>query len=216
MAENDSVAAVLIWINGAFGAGKTQTAHELQRRLPTAQVADPEVLGFALHKMLPPGARGDFQDLPQWRTGVLDTLRQAERSAGAFGGGPVIVPMTMVRDDYFEQIVGGLRAGGVDVRHFALTATPATLRRRLSTRISAIPTWLLRRDETWAMAQIDRCVTALATPRYATAVPTDHRSVDQVVELIAAECGLTLARPRLSPVPHRLRELAVGVRHIRL
>ncbi|MGN6415163.1 hypothetical protein [Flexivirga sp.] len=32
---------MLIWINGAFGAGKTQTAHELRRRLPEAQVADP-------------------------------------------------------------------------------------------------------------------------------------------------------------------------------
>ncbi|NII70905.1 AAA family ATPase [Microbacterium ulmi] len=34
---------MLIWINGAFGAGKTHTAFELQRRLVGAHVADPEL-----------------------------------------------------------------------------------------------------------------------------------------------------------------------------
>ena len=104
-----------MWINGAFGAGKTQTAHELHRRVDGSRIADPELLGFALHETLPPAARGDFQDLPQWRTGVVATLRDAE----AAHDGPVIVPMTLVRDDYFDEIVGQLRASGVDVRHYA-------------------------------------------------------------------------------------------------
>jgi hypothetical protein len=65
---------MLIWLNGAFGVGKTQTAHELQRRLGDAHVADPELLGFAMHKMLPAAARGDFQNLPEWRAGVVATL----------------------------------------------------------------------------------------------------------------------------------------------
>jgi len=54
---------MLVWINGAFGAGKTQTAFELARRLADAHVADPELLGFALRRTLPPAAHGDFQDL---------------------------------------------------------------------------------------------------------------------------------------------------------
>ena len=84
---------MLIWINGAFGVGKTQTAHELHRRLPDGHVADPELLGFALRKMLPPTQHGDFQDLPQWRSCVLATLQQAE---GAHAG-PVIVPISCNR-----------------------------------------------------------------------------------------------------------------------
>ena len=51
---------MLIWINGAFGVGKTQTAHELHRRLTASHVADPELLGFAMHKMLPPARHDDF------------------------------------------------------------------------------------------------------------------------------------------------------------
>ena len=37
---------MIIGINGAFGAGKTQAAYELQRRRKGAYVYDPENLGF--------------------------------------------------------------------------------------------------------------------------------------------------------------------------
>ena len=202
------VAPVLIWINGAFGAGKTHTAFELHRRLPDAHVADPELLGFALQRTLPPAFQPDFQDLPQWRTSLVDTLQQTE----AAHAGPVLVPMTLVRDDYFGELVGGLRSRGVEVRHYALIASPQTLRRRLSNRIAFLRT---AGRETWAMAQIPRCVSALATDRYATHVDTDDRSTDEVVEWIAADAGLQLARPRLSPGRFQLRRLAVVLRHVR-
>lgn len=202
---------MLIWINGAFGSGKTLIAHELQRRLDEALVTDPEVLGFALQRMLPGSQREDFQDLPQWRSGVLATLVQAD----AAYDGHLIVPMTIVRDDYFDEIVGGLRSSGVNVRHYALTATPATLRKRLRTRSAYLIGKALGRDETWAIAQIDRCVSALANEHYATHIPTDGIPPDEVVENIARDAGLRLTHPRLSPVRQRLRRLEVGVRHIR-
>ncbi len=119
-------------LNGAFGVGKTQTAHELQRRLRVGHVADPELLGFATHKMLPEQARGDFQDLPEWRVGVVATLRRAE----AAHDGPVIVPMTVVCDEY--SIVGGLRSEGIDLKHYALIASPETLRGRLRQRLAYV------------------------------------------------------------------------------
>ncbi|MHA7984997.1 AAA family ATPase [Rathayibacter sp. CAU 1779] len=200
---------MLIWINGAFGAGKTHTAFELQRRLSNAHVADPELPGFAFQRMLPPAARCDFQDLPQWRSSVVDTLQQAESAHT----GPVLVPMTIVRDDYFDEIVGGLRDRGVDVRHYALIASPETLLKRLSTRIAFIRSGLRR--ETWAVRQIPRCVAALATERYATHVESDRRTTDEVVEWIADDAGLALDRPRLAPWRYQVRRLRVGVAHIR-
>lgn len=200
---------MLIWINGAFGSGKTHTAFELKRRLPAAHVADPEVAGFAFHRMLPPAARGDFQDLPQWRSSVVDTLQRAEASHP----GPVLVPMTIVRDDYFDEIIGGLRERGVDVRHYALIAGPATLRKRLSTRIAFVASGLQR--DTWAMEQIPRCVAALAQDRYATHVATDHRTTDEVVEWIAGDAGLTLTERRLARWRYQLRRFRVGIQHIR-
>jgi tRNA A37 N6-isopentenylltransferase MiaA len=32
---------MLVWLNGPFGGGKTQTAYELHRRLPGSVVCDP-------------------------------------------------------------------------------------------------------------------------------------------------------------------------------
>ena len=95
-----------MWINGAFGAGKTQTAHELHRRVDGSRIADPELLGFALHETLPPAARGDFQDLPQWRTGGARRSGDRADDAGA---------RRLLR----REIVGQLRVSGVDVRHYA-------------------------------------------------------------------------------------------------
>jgi hypothetical protein len=203
---------MLIWINGAFGSGKTLIAHGLHRRLRDAHVADPELLGFSLHRMLPPGSRQDFQNLPQWRSGVLTTLIQADAACA----GPLIVPMSIVREDYFDEIIGGLRSTGVDVRHYTLTATRETLHRRLRARGAYLLAKALRRDETWAIQQIERCVTALADARYATHVPTDDRTPDEVVEFIAADSSLELVRPRLSPARERIYRLEVGIRHIRL
>src|SRR5580704_12366547 len=60
---------VIIWINGAFGAGKTTLAGELHRRLPDAVVYNPEDVGLMLWKWIPPG--GDFQHLPSWRELVV-------------------------------------------------------------------------------------------------------------------------------------------------
>lgn len=220
-----------MWINGAFGVGKTQTAFELHRRLtdPTgyrpvddpyadrthaqmrgsaAHVADPELIGFAIRKMLPPAQRGDFQDRPQWRAAVVATLVDAV----AAHAGPVIVPMTLVNSDYFDEIMNGLAAKGVEVRHFALIASAETLHRRLRTRSSY---WLGRAD-TWAMRQIPRCVGALAGERFAEHIPTDNRRLDDVVEDIAARLGLPLAGGRLHPARYQLRRAAVGIRHIRL
>ncbi|MFB4279186.1 MULTISPECIES: hypothetical protein [unclassified Nonomuraea] len=42
---------MLVWINGPFGGGKTHTAHELHRRLPSSVVCDPEHVGFGLQQV---------------------------------------------------------------------------------------------------------------------------------------------------------------------
>ncbi|WP_327713473.1 AAA family ATPase [Streptomyces sp. NBC_00464] len=121
---------MLLWINGPFGGGKTQTAYELRRRLPGSVVCDPEHVGFGLHRTLPPALRGDFQDLPAWRQGVRDMLDLALRGHP----GTVIAPMTLVDAGYFAEIVGRLREDGHPVHHFALLAERATVLRRLSER----------------------------------------------------------------------------------
>src|ERR1700678_1794702 len=121
---------MLLWINGPYGGGKSQTARELRGRLPGSLICDPEELGFGLHRMLPARLRGDFQDFPAWRQGVYEVLDLALRSVG----GPFIVPMTLIEPGYFADIIGRLTDAGHDVRHFALLAEARVIERRLRQR----------------------------------------------------------------------------------
>ena len=202
--EGEEDGRVIVWINGAFGAGKTQVAHELRRRLGCGWVADPELVGYGLQRMLPRRLRTDFQDEPAWRLGVRDALHRLDAEGGVQ---PVIVPMTLVVDAYADEIVEWLRAAGHDVRHVTLVASAATVRRRLRSR---------GRRDSWATAQLDRCITALAAPRFARHVPTDGRGVDEVVEDIAAHLDLPLPRARDRRPRAFLRRRAVQLRHVRL
>lgn len=196
---------MIIWVNGAFGAGKTHVSHELLRRLDRGWVSDPEPLGFGVQRMLPPDLRSDFQDEPLWRTGVREVLgRIATRRPDDL----VVVPMTLVVPEYFDEIVGRLRTDGHDVRHFALRASADTIRRRL---------WIrgLGLRDLWAEQQIDRCVAALARPELAVGIDTDALSLDQVVEQIAGRLQVELVNPRLRGPRRLARRIAVTARHIR-
>lgn len=209
---------MLLWINGPFGGGKTQTAHELLRRLPGSFLSDPEHVGFALRRMTPPALRGDFQDLPAWRQGVFEVLDLALRRHD----GVVIVPMTLVEPAYFREIVGRLRDRGHDVRHFALMARRETVVRRLRERVFGHVTRVLLgraaplRRESSALRDLDRCLTRLREPEFAEHVWTDHVTVSEVADRIAASAGLTLLPDTDGALRGRLRRARVGIGHIRL
>ncbi|MEU7226882.1 AAA family ATPase [Streptomyces chrestomyceticus] len=208
---------MLLWINGPFGGGKTQTAHEIQRRLPGSVICDPEHVGFGLHRMTPPALRGDFQDLPAWRQGVYEVLDLALTKHP----GPVIAPMTLVETAYFDEIVGRLRDRGHDVRHFALLADRRTVLRRLRERgfghfvgfVAGQDTPLRR--ESFAVAKLDHCLERLRGPEFSEHVWTDRRTVAQVADHIAASAGLELAPDTDSALRGRLRRTWTSVKHIR-
>ena len=198
---------MLVWINGPFGGGKTATAFELQRRLPASIVCDPEHLGFGLHRMLPPALRADFQDLPAWRSGVREILDLAARNHE----GPVIAPMTLIDSRYFTQIIGGLRDGGHDVRHFALLAERATVLRRLRRRGLGFG---LKRER-WAVDRLDECLARLHEPEFAHHIPTDQQTVPQVADTIARIAALPIAADTGGRARASLRRYATTLRHIR-
>ncbi len=198
---------MLLWINGPFGGGKTQTAFELRRRVAGSVVCDPEHAGFGLHRMLPPALRGDFQDLPAWRRSVYDMLDLALREHA----GPVIVPMTLVDSGYFAEVVGRLRDAGHEVHHFSLLAERATVLRRLSQRGFGFGL----RTESFAVARLDDCLKRLRAPEFAEHIHTDRTPVARVAEHIARSAGLPIAANNDGPLRTRLRQYATSARHIR-
>lgn len=223
---------MLLWINGPFGGGKTQTAHEIQRRLPGSVICDPEHIGFGLHRTLPPGLRGDFRELASWRQGVVEVLDLAlTRHKGV-----VIVPMTVTDSGHFAETVGRLRELGHDVRHFTLLAERGAVLRRLRERGLG---HLLARvagksgkngkagkngkngksdtpgRESWAVQQLDHCLERLREPEFAEHLWTDHSTVPKTADRIAVLAGLTLKPNTEGPLRTRLRQARVGIRHIR-
>ncbi|MFG3149904.1 AAA family ATPase [Streptomyces sp. NPDC048243] len=208
---------MLLWINGPFGGGKTQTAHEIRRRLPGSVICDPEHPGFGLRRMLPPELRGDFQDLASWRQGVVEVL---DLALGRHDG-VVIAPMTVTDPRYFAETVGRLRELGHDVRHFTLLAERETVLGRLRERgFGRLLRYVAGKDaplrrESWAVAQLDHCLERLREPEFAEHLWTDRTSVARTAERIAVLAGLTLTPNRDGLVRGRLRRAWTSARHIR-
>jgi hypothetical protein len=198
---------VLLWINGPFGGGKTATAHELQRRIDLSIVCDPEYLGYGLHRMLPPELRSNFQNFAAWRQGVHEVLDLVARKSA----GTVIVPMTVIDPGYFDQIVGRLRQGGHDVRHFSLLADRDTVLQRLRKRTFGLGI----RHEQWAVARLDECLAQLQDELFAEHLYTDEMSVAQVADAIARSAGLAIRPESSGMVRTRLRLYRTTLAHIR-
>ncbi|MET9441870.1 NUDIX domain-containing protein [Streptomyces sp. NPDC006610] len=156
----------VVWINGAFGAGKSTTARELIELIPNSTLFDPEDIGGALGHLLPAkrlAEVGDFQDLPIWRRLVIDTAAALLNELG----GTLVVPMTLLRQEYRDEIFGGLAARRISVRHVLLAPAETILRARMAAREVPPdpPDGAMReiRAGQWARDHIEPYHTALAS-----------------------------------------------------
>jgi hypothetical protein len=163
---------MIIFINGAFGAGKTTVAELLVQRIANSLLYDPELVGMGLRYIVQPIVTfDDFQDLPPWRPLVVETARQLLKTYGR----TLIVPMTLWNKAYFLEIMDGLRTFEPQLFHFCLTATEVTLRKRLQERTSSAQAYA------WACERIERCVIAFQDDMFAVQLVTDDRTPEELV-----------------------------------
>lgn len=119
---------MIVWLNGTHGAGKTTTSELVQQRLPGSRVFDPEMVGQTLMRVSPGLPETDnFQHWSPWRPLVVETAHQILD----YVGGTLVVPMTVLVQDYWREISAGLAGRAVPVRHFVLHADRATLHSRI-------------------------------------------------------------------------------------
>ena len=198
---------MIVWINGAFGAGKTTAAYELHRRLADSFVYDPENVGYFLRKNMPQACHTpDFQDMALWRGFNYQLLKELHDTYG----GTVIVPMTLVNPVYYREIVQRLADEGVPVLHVILYASRETILKRLRRRS-------LRRlgGEVFAVEAIGRCLDFFDHHAPGIRLETDRMTVEQVVERIGQESGLTLLPDKRGKIARRADRLKTRLRHIR-
>ncbi|MER6914474.1 NUDIX domain-containing protein [Streptomyces sp. NPDC000594] len=126
---------MIVWINGAFGAGKSTTARELIDLLPGSTLYDPELTAAGLRALLPPERLGTpdgygYPELPIWRRLVVDTAAAMLAELG----GVLVVPMTLLRQEHRDEIFGGLAARRIPVCQVLLRPDETILRHRTAAR----------------------------------------------------------------------------------
>ena len=193
--------AFFIFINGAYGAGKSQTAFELLRRLDGAHVCDPEGAGYYIRRVIPDELKCfDFRDHAEWReinNIMLRRLSGCDRI--------VLLPMTVTNADWYRELTRG-----VDIeKHIILRPSREVLAKRIASRHEG--------KDSFAARMADRCYAefdSFAEAVGAEFIDTSALSISETAEEIARRCGLTLS-PRASALSAAVYRLRVTLGHIR-
>ncbi|MGO9078648.1 MAG: VOC family protein [Streptosporangiaceae bacterium] len=154
---------MLIWLNGAFGAGKTVTAAELARLVPQSRLFDPEQVGYVLQAQLADQPAVDFQDWPAWRALVAANAAELAGQTGQH----LVAPQTVLAQRYLDEIFARLRAARLPVFHVLLDAADVVLRQRIEESEEA---------RQWRLDHL---------PAYQTARPWLIRAADLVLDTTA-------------------------------
>jgi len=160
---------VIIWLNGAFGVGKTTTARHLVGDLPNARLFDPEHVGYMVAEHLRDHAFTDFQQLAPWRTLVPTVMDQVSR----FTGQGLVAPQSVLVEAYWQELQAGFVEHSLDVVHVLLDADPDVMQARIrgdeierqasGWRLDHLAAYAAARD--WLLAAADLVVdTTCLTP----------------------------------------------------
>lgn len=170
---------MVLWINGAFGVGKTSVAEQICRIVSPSHLYDPEQVGYFLWDNFPPemSRRGDFQHIPLWRQFNYQILQYLSEKYQ----GTIVVPMTIYRRAYHDEILGELGRAGVQIRSVILTASGPTILERLAQRGEGA--------DSWAARHIDRCLQAFEGSIPGERIDTEGRGVGEIAEDIVRRIG---------------------------
>ncbi|MGH3759846.1 AAA family ATPase [Actinophytocola sp.] len=175
---------MILWLDGAFGAGKTTLAEELHRRVPDALPFDPEYIGFLLRAWAPAPEGGDFQDMPLWRRLTAEFAVGLHREYGR----PVITPMTLVDTGHRDEIFGLIAAAGVSLRHVFLDVPADELRRRIDAQVLDPDDPRADADaRAFRLRNVERCVAARAAlPPDTLVLRADRHGPGQLADQVLA------------------------------
>jgi hypothetical protein len=178
---------VILWINGAFGVGKTTTASLVREREPTWHLFDPEWVGFTLRANLGDVGFNDFQDLTAWRTLVPVIASEI----ASLTSGQLLAVQTVLVERYWAELLTGFAERDLSVFHVVLDADEAMLRERIladqeertaeSWRVDHITAYLSAR--TWMTGSADLVIDT-------TAHGAVH-AASQILDALAARGGHT-------------------------
>jgi len=119
--------SVIVWLNGAFGVGKTTTAQAIRKLAPTWRLFDPEQVGLLLATNLSGIEFNDFQDLPPWRS----LVPQIASEVSEFTGDDLLVAQTVLVQEYWDEMRVRFTDRGQKIVHVLLDAPAIVLEERI-------------------------------------------------------------------------------------
>lgn len=184
---------MLVWINGAFGVGKTTTARHLVERVLGLRLFDPEWVGYMLTSNLTGVPIDDFQDLPAWRELVPRVARHVRDAAGQ----DLVAVQSVLSEDYWHELRTGLEAQGIDVFHVVLDADPDTLRKRITSDEQERSAEQWRLDHVGVYTDARSWLTATADLMVDTARHSPDEVAAQIEAALADHATPSTPAPRL-------------------
>ncbi|NXY93257.1 AAA family ATPase [Streptomyces sp. BR123] len=176
---------MIVWVNGAFGSGKSTLVEELRARWPEALVFDPEMIGFVLREIVEVPT-GDFQDLRQWRRQVANMAAGLAEEYQR----PLLVPMTLVDPAYLGEIFDALDGAGINVHHFFLNVPEEVLLKRIDSR--SLTPGDPDKDErvrAWCKSRIPSCLAAVDSLPQDTVLLDGELTPQELAEAVLDHVG---------------------------
>ena len=165
---------MIYWLNGSYGVGKSTVAECLKNRLPKAHIYDAEAVGNAVRDNFPEECKYSviFEGYTLWREVNYKLLKEI----GERYDGDIIIPMTLVLKESYEEIIKKLEESGVQVRYIVLDADRKTIHDRIIARGE--------KEGCWCMQNIDMCLEALENDPHAVHIDTQNKSPERITDEI--------------------------------
>ena len=199
---------MIIWINGAFGSGKTTTAIEIKRRLKGCFLYDPEGIGYFLRKNMPKEIwiGDDFQNEILWRNFNYEIIKNIALKYE----GVIIIPMTIYNTQYYEEIVEKIIGLNIRVDHYILGASKETIMKRLKKRFE---------KGEWAKSKIEICINGfdiLRKRKESKYIDTDEKSIEEVVKIIEEQSKINLIEDKSPKIINEIRRIIRLIKFIKV
>ncbi len=167
---------MIFWLNGAYGAGKTTVAKILVKKLHNAHIFDPELIGDGIRDNYPESLFFDtFEQYPLWLALNYKLLKDLDSRYD----GDLIVPMTLLKKESYEEIIQRLKDEGIGICYLFLDTDAETLRRRLVD-------FGREKPDSWCVRQIPVCLAAQREDRFAIHIDTVGKMPERIAEEILA------------------------------
>lgn len=168
---------MIIWISGAYGVGKSTLAEALAGKMGGAMVFDAEEVGNAVRGNYPGEPYGViFEDYPLWSEFCCRLLKDIHGTSGT----DILVPMTLVRQSSYLNIIKRLLDDGIDVKFIILEAAYEDIHDRILARGED--------EDCWCMQNIEMS-RAGAGSLPGLHISTDGRTVDALADAVLEQIG---------------------------